>query len=335
MRKVSLPTVFTAALVVLVLAVYMVTFVVRFSEVAVKVRLGRVVETIDRPGLYFCWPRPFERIERFDTRLRVLDTVESETKTRDGKNIIVGNYAIWRIRHPRTLVESRLSIREAEDKLRARINQRRAAVIGNEDLSSFVNLNEELVNANYDRIEQEMLTGIQTEGERAGISLRDSVLADFGIELVKVGIRRISLPEETTQSVFQQMIAERQKEAARFREEGKSRAATITAQAEANRNSIMKFAETMAGRIQSTGIQASTGILKQIAAEDAEFFEWLRWLDALRVALRQKSTIFLDSRSDLFRYLQAPLTPEGTIVPAPELPLSSLPSTPEDAHAQP
>ena len=312
MRRLSIPTVFTAVLVVVVLLVKLSTFMVRFSEVAVKVRMGHVAAIITDPGLYWRWPWPIESIKTYDTRLQTLDTLESEIKTRDGKNVIVGNYAIWRIAEPRTFYVCIGNVREAEDKLRARINQRRAAVIGNEALSAFVNLNQEAVDSNYNRIEQQLLSGQQAEGEGAGRSLKDAVLADFGIELVKVDLRRISLPEETTQSVFAQMIAERMSEAARFREEGKSRAQTITAQAEADRNQIIAFAERKAQEIQSTGIQAATGILKQISAEDAEFFEWLCWLDALRESLRQKSTIFIDSRSTLFEYFKAPVSPSET-----------------------
>lgn len=327
MKRLSIPTVVTAVLVVVVLLVKLSTFMVRFSEVAVKVRMGQVAAIITQPGLYWRWPWPIESVKTYDTRLRTLDTLESEIKTRDGKNVIVGNFALWRIADPRTFYIRVNNEREAEDKLRARINQRRAAVIGNEDLSAFVNLNQDAVDANYNRIENELLSGKQTEGEGAGLSLQDAVLADFGVNLKKVDLRRISLPEETTQTVFTQMIAERQKEAARFREEGKSRAQTITAQAEADRNQIIAFAERKAQEIQSTGIQAATGILKQINAEDAEFFEWLCWLDALRDALRQKSTIFLDSRSALFDYFKAPVpAPEAGAAPA--APRKALPALP-------
>jgi membrane protease subunit HflC len=327
MKRLSIPTVVTAVLVVVVLLVKLTTFMVRFSEVAVKVRMGQVAAIITQPGLYWRWPWPIESVKTYDTRLRTLDTLESEIKTRDGKNVIVGNYALWRIAEPRTFYIRVGNEREAEDKLRARINQRRAAVIGNEDLSAFVNPNQDAVDASYNRIEKELLSGKQTEGESAGLSLRDAVLADFGIQLVKVDVRRISLPEETTQTVFQQMIAERQKEATRFREEGKSRAQTITAQAEADRNQIIAFAERKAQEIESTGIQAATGILKQIGAQDSEFFEWLCWLDALRDSLRQKSTIFLDSRSALFEYFKAPVaSPASDAVPdRPEPLLKELP----------
>jgi hypothetical protein len=42
MRRIPLPTLLMAGIVVLVLLVYALTFVVRFSQVAVKVRLGEV-----------------------------------------------------------------------------------------------------------------------------------------------------------------------------------------------------------------------------------------------------------------------------------------------------
>mgnify|MGYP000652969738 CR=1 FL=1 len=227
MRKVPIPTLLTALVVVAVLLVYMLTYQVRFSEVAVKVRLGKVAGIIDQPGLGLRWPWPIESIQTYDTRLRVLDTQENEIQTRDGKNIVVGNYALWRIADPLTFYKVVRTVPEAERNLRARINQRRAAVIGNEHLSAFVNLNEQLVEENYARIEQALLEGRQEGGSGGGASLKDAVLKDFGIELVKVDLRRISLPEETTQSVFEQMRAERQKEAARFREEGKSRACLL------------------------------------------------------------------------------------------------------------
>jgi HflC protein len=201
----------------------------------------------------------------------------------------------------------------AEETLRARIDQRRGAGVGNVDLSAFVNLDQEAVNASYDALEHALLRGQQETG--TGASLQDAVLNDFGIELVKVDIRRVSLPEETTRSVFEQMVAERQAEAARFREAGKSRAESITARAESDAKQILAFANRKAAEIEATGIEAATTILEQIEREDAEFFEWLRWLDALKVALRERSTIFLDSSSDLFRHFQAPVPLEAGPIP--------------------
>ena len=230
---------------------------------------------------------------------------------------MIGIYAIWRIKEPLKFMKKVKTVAEAEKQLRGRINTRRAAVIGNEDLSAFVNLNKTRVDDTYDRIEDNLLNERIEDGDGKDTSLKEGVLNDYGIELVRVGIRRISLLETTTQSVFQQMVAERQKEAARFREEGKSQAQTVVAQAEAASQQILAFAGRKAAETRTQGIRASTRILEQIAAEDAEFFEWLRWLDALRVSLRQRSTIFLDSDSALFEPFVAP-------------PAALEPATPED-----
>jgi membrane protease subunit HflC len=307
MKKIPIPTLLTASIVVLVLLVYALTFEVRFSEVAVKVRLGQVAAIVKQPGLYPRWPWPIESIKKYDRRLRTLDTTEAEIKTKDGKNVIMGNYAVWQIENPNQFYVRVNTIAKADEYLRARITQRRAAVIGNEDLSAFVNPSEDVVNASFDRISQELLHGRRTEAEDQNArSLYDSVLADFGIRLEKVAIRRISLPEETTKSVFQQMSAERQAEAARYREEGKAVAQKLTSEADAARKSILAFADRKASEESAKGVQASTGILSQIASEDTDFFIWLRWLEALRTSLKQKSTIFLDNDSELFKRFTEP-----------------------------
>lgn len=311
MRRVALPTLLVGGVVVVVLLVYALTFQVRFSDVAVKVRFGKVAAVIREPDIYFRLPWPIESVYTYDRRLRTLDTPEGEVKTRDGKNVVVGCYALWQVDADNPVVfKNRVgNERMAEEQLRARVNQRRAAVIGNEDLSSFVNPNEQAVKISYDRMEDSMLHGKLVGGEGDDRSLQEGVLADFGIKVTKIAIRRVSLPEETTQSVFQQMMTERQTEAARYREEGKAIAETITGQAKSASEQILAFAGSVAQRERSKGQRAARRIYEQIAAGDQEFFEWLRWLDALQAALKQKSTIFLDSRSALFEHFVQPMPP--------------------------
>lgn len=297
MRKLPLPTLLTASIVVLVLLAFALTFQVRFSEVAVQVRLGQVHAVINDPGLRPRWPWPIDSIKKYDKRLKTLDTTEAEITTRDGKNVIVSNYTIWRIEDPDLFYRNVRDVAKAETWLRTRVNQRRAAVIGNLPLSAFVSLNPEQVEQNYRDLEEQILNGTQgTEGDE-GLSLRDKALKDFGIAVEEVSIRRISLPDSTTRSVFQQMTAERQKEAARFREEGKAVAESITGAAENARKAILAFVEAKAQEERSKGVQAATRLLAQIEQEDVKFFEWLRQLDALRISLQQRATIFLDGNS--------------------------------------
>jgi membrane protease subunit HflC len=263
------------------------------------VRLGKPKAVISEPGLKFKWPAPIERVRHYDTRLRTLDTPETEIKTRDGQNVIVGCFAIWRIQDALLFYKSVPLERTAEDKLRGRINDSRAKIIGQHDWSDFVNLDSELVDASYERIENEMLADAKAE-----------ILRDYGVELKRVGIWRISLPEEATASVQKSMEQERKRMAARYRQEGESLKQAIVARAESQSNQILAFARSKAEETKAAGVKASQRVFEQIAKEDTEFFIWLRWLEAMEVALKQRTTIFLDAKDEIgerFRTLPASL----------------------------
>lgn len=308
MRRFPLTTVLAALGLVLILLLYTVTFQVRFNQVAVRARLQEVNEKskIEEPGLYWKLPWPLETVKVFDRRIQTLDLPEAETKTRDGMQLIIGTFALWKIEDPLKFYVRAESERQAKEKLRSRLNQERAAVIGKYDLSDLVNLDAEQVR--YDQIMDEML-----KAAAPGIE------ADYGIKLVSLGVRRVSLPESVVQKVFESMVRERENLATKYRAGGASSATAIRARAESAANQIKSFAQTKAQEIQSAGIEASARILAQVKQEDREFFIWLRWLDALRASLREKSTIFFDANSEIAKMFAAP--PGGqmpaVVVPTP------------------
>jgi len=295
MKRIPIPSLITAAVLVVSLVVYLITYQVRFSEAVVKVRLGKPVGVVSEPGLKLKWPAPIETIRRYDTRLRVLETPETEIKTRDGQNVIVGCLALWRIADP-LLFYKRVPVeREAESKLRDRVNESRAKVVGQHNWADFVNLDSELVERSHQQIAREMLEDCQL-----------GIRADYGVEMVRVDIRRISLPEEATASVQEAMRQERERMAARYRTEGESLKKAIVARAESQKQQILAFAERKAKEIEAAGVAATERVFAQIASEDTEFFIWLRWLEAIEAALRQRTTIFLDADDDIFRYFSPP-----------------------------
>jgi membrane protease subunit HflC len=294
-KRIPIPAVITGAVIIVILVLYSVMFTVRFSEAVVKVRFGSPKAVIREPGLKFKWPRPIDTVRHYDTRLRVLDTPETEIKTRDGQNVIVGCFAIWRIEDPLEFYKRVESEREAEKDLRDRINHSRSQVIGQHNWAEFVNLDSELIDASHELIESEIM-----EDAAPGI------LADYGVRLERVGIWRISLPEEATASVQKSMKQERERMAARYREEGESLKQAIVARAESQSQQILAFAEGKAVDIEAAGVRASQRVFEQIPEEDTEFFIWLRWLEALEAALKTKTTFFLDSSNDVFKHFSEP-----------------------------
>lgn len=299
MKKVSIPTLIVAGLVVLILLAFACTFQVSFSEVAVKVRLGKADQRsiIDKPDIYFRWPL-LESVEQYDVRLQTMDTPETEIKTVDGKNVIIASYAVWQIKDPLQFYKSVRKMGRAEEQMRTRLAQVQAAVVGRRSLSNFVNLDQQLVDRNYEELFKEMHDAVAP-----------GLAADFGIDVKEIGIRRISLPKEVASEVAKSMIQDRKTLAAAYLQEGKARADAIKARAESDANQIMAFANRKAQEISSAGIQASERILSQIRAEDREFFEWLRWLEALKVSLANRTTIFIDQSSPFFAPFVKPPVP--------------------------
>lgn len=310
MRRFPLPTVITALLLVAALLIFAVTFEVRFSEQAVVVRWGRADagSVVKDAGLHFRWPYPVESVQHYDTRLRVLDTAETEIKTADGQNLIIGCFALWRIADPLQFYVRIPREDDAEGVLRTRLDQVRQRVLGQHQMADFVNLDAELIERNYEKLHQELLDGAAGE-----------LRTDYGIELVRFGLRRISLPENATEKVQEAMRQEREQLAEKFRQEGKAIAAAIKSAAESARDQILHFADRRATEIENEGVRATERIYAQIRPEDSEFFIWLRTLEALEAALKTRTTIFLDSSSELIKSFNAPL-------PARPRPTSTAPA---------
>lgn len=312
MGRIPFVTVLTAAVLVAVLIAWAITFQVSFYEAVVVVRLGKAdaASVLDgrEPrgvGLHFKWPPPIDWIRRVDMRLRVMDTLETEGKTQDGQNVLVGVYALWRVKDP-LLYTTRLGTdARAIEQLRTRVSQARSEVIGAHRLADLVNLDRELVARTHTQIQDEMLKAVAAD-----------VSKDYGVEIVEIGIRRISLPAEATSKVQEAMIAERDWLAAEFEQAGKSEAASIRAGAEADKQTILSFAARKAEEIKSEGVQAATRILAQIDEKDQALFVWLRWLETLRDAMKTRTTIFFDWNTDVFRVFGSPSN-EPAAIPGP------------------
>jgi modulator of FtsH protease HflC len=329
MRRVPLPTLITAAILVFILVAYAVTFQVRFNEVAVRKVFGRadknVIDGAKDPGLTFRWPWPIEQIVKYDKRLHALDTPETEVRTADGSNLVVGCYALWRIERPYDFLTSLVTQQAAENTLRSRITKVRQEVIGQHPYSGLFSLDPKEVDQEWDALDREMLAQEAPALKR-----------DYGIDLVEIRIRRNSLPEQATEKVFQSMSDEREAVATGYREQGKAYASSIEGNAKSRADSIRAFADRKAQEIRSAGVQAATIQLQQIPTEDQDIFIWLRQMEALEASLREKATIFFDAKEQLFSlFVAPPKAPAAAIKEQAGAPGGPAPQAPAELRLKP
>ena len=90
-----------------------------------------------------------------------------------------------------------------------------------------------------------------------------AALAQYGIRIVDVRIKRLNLPEQNKQSVFARMRAERERIALQYRAEGEQQALTIHASADRQKEEIISSAYKDAEKVRGKGDAEATRIYGQ------------------------------------------------------------------------
>ncbi|MBI2915075.1 MAG: protease modulator HflC [Firmicutes bacterium] len=271
-------------LVVLVLVAFKtVVVVVDETRQVVITQLGKPVRDIIDPGLHFKLPPPVQSVTSFDKRVLEYDSSPQEVLTRDKKNLIVDNYARWRIVDPLKFLQTVRDENGAQARLDDIIYSELRIELGLYNLSQVVSQDRQTVMENVTR----------KSNQKA---------SEYGIEIVDVRIKRADLPSENEAAVFARMRAERERQALQYRSEGREEAAKIRAQTEKEKTIILAEAYRASQILRGEGDAEATRIYAAAFNKDAEFYSFLRSLEAYEKTLAGKTTVFLSPESDFLRY---------------------------------
>jgi len=260
-------------------------FIVDERQVAIKFRLGEIVDSDYEPGLHIKAPWPIMNVRKFDKRILTLDTRPERFLTGEKKNVSVDFFVKWRIRDPAKYYTSFMGderqaglrlLQIVNNGLQLEFDERTIKQVVSDDRSAMMtNLT---ANAN-DEVEQ------------------------FGIEIVDVRIKQIELPSEVSTSVFQRMRAERERIASELRAQGQEAAKGIQAVADRDRTVILAEARRDAEILRGEGDALATEIYADAYGENQEFYEFYRSMTAYRAALaNQGDVLVLEPDSEFFRY---------------------------------
>jgi modulator of FtsH protease HflC len=273
---------------VALLLIYLSFYSVRETEFALVTQFGRPVRTVADAGLHVKWP--FQSILWFDKRLRIYNPRPSEFLTRDKKNLVIENYVAWRIDDPNRFVQTVGDTQAAEMRLHDIIWSGLSASLGTEDLES-------LVSASPDKVQTgPMLDQLTSNSDRAAVN-------QYGIRIVDIRIKRLNLPEQNKQSVFARMRAERERIAMQYRAEGEQQALAIRADADREKEEILSAAYKESETIRGQGDAEATRIYGLAYSKNPQFYKLLRTLDSYKKVLDDKTTIILNSDSELLKIL--------------------------------
>ena len=262
-------------------------FVVSEFERGITLRFGQLIEADIEPGLHVKVPF-LDDVRRFDARILTVDAQPASFFTVEKKRLIVDSYAKWKIANVETYYKATNGVeRTAENRLAKRINDGLRNQFGTRTLREVVSGERDLLMKN---ITQE---------------LNSSVRDELGIEIVDIRVKRIDLPQEVSSQVFRRMTAERDKEAQELRSTGKEKAEKIRASADRERTIELANAYRDAEELRGEGDAKAASIYAEAYQQDAEFYSFMRSLNAYKSAFSNKGDIMLvEPDSQFFKYLK-------------------------------
>ena len=288
-------TIIIGLLLIIIFGLLLFTFQVRTTEVAVVTTFGRPTRPITEPNLYFKWPWPIQKVWSFDRRVQNFEDRLNQGLTRDNFNLLTSVYVGWKVSDPTAFFPrfagSANPIAAAELLLDQWLGSTKSAVVGRHPLSDFISTTDN--GASFVAIEKELLETIQSQ-------LRTN---NLGLEIEFLGIKRLQLPENVTQSVFERMTSERKVLADRFQYEGEAEAQRIRSDAERKAADVLANAQAKATEIKGQG-EAEAAKSLPAFQQNPELAIFLLRLSALEDALKERSTLIFDQHTppfDLFR----------------------------------
>ncbi len=261
-------------------------FIVDEREKAIVLQFGETVREDVGVGFHLKLPI-IQEVKKFDARLRSLDEDPDRILTNESKYLLVDSFIKYKISNVLLFYKA--------------------------TGGSFTNLNNllgqrtefELKNQFGRRSVTEVVSGERDELMRI---MRDNLAAsvvDLGIEVIDFRVKRIDLPPELSNSVYERMRTERNRLAEELRSEGKELSREITASADKDRIIILAEANKLSQQLRGEGEATAAAIYAEAHNKDPEWYEFIRTMELLPDAFSNKSDVMLiDSNQEILKYFK-------------------------------
>ena len=283
----SIAVVLIVVLVAAAVVVPQAVVVIDETELAIVTRFGDPVRTIKTPGLSIKTPF-IDQITKFEKRLLIFDAPADSLLTKDKKRLIIDVYARGRVSEPLVFYQKVRNETQARSRVIDIVASELRREIAMDD-------QKEIIDTTREAIMNRVRDGVRP------------LIAELGIDIVDVRIKRADFPETIASSVYERMKAERKRIADRERAQGAE--ADLQKRAEVDREAVeitseaVKKSDIIRGEAEAQAIN----IFAEAFEQDPEFFRFQRTLEAYQEFLTQNSTIVLPASGDLFEFLQSPL----------------------------
>ena len=270
--------------------------VTRENEYTIIRQFGRVVNIHSTAGLSFKIPF-LQDVQTLPNTVLLYDLPVSDVITKDKKTMVADSFVLWRISDPQKFIQTlNSSVSNAESRL--------STLVYNAMNNTISGMNQSEVISGRD--------GELASAIKAGVTGLDQ----YGIELIAVETKRLDLPDDNKEAVYQRMISERNNIAAQYTATGESEAQKIRSETDKEVEIMLSEAKAQAEVLQAEGEAEYMRILSDAYSDPdkAEFYNFVRSLDAAKASLTNEENVLIlgpeSPLAQIFNSLEEPAPAE-------------------------
>ncbi|MFP6693462.1 MAG: protease modulator HflC [Pirellulales bacterium] len=286
---------------------YSSAYTVGEGKQAIVTQFGKPIAAVQDSGLHFKTPF-IQEVNYLESRLLPWDGAPESMQTRDKKRIDIDVWARWRIADPMTFFVKVRTERGGQKILDDLVDSAVRDVVARHRLIDVIRRsNKELV---YETEELERVTLEVVEG-RGRDDVEEKILAgvdltEYGMELIKVRIKRVNYVESVRQTVYDRMISERLRISRLFDSEAIEEQNKIEGQTQKELDLIEGEMKQKSAEIRGAADAQVIQLTAEAYGKSQEFYEFLRRLEVFKKTLKRDTRLILSAESDLFRLLKEP-----------------------------
>ena len=253
------------------------------NEYTLVKQFGKIERIVDKAGLSFKIPF-IQNTDTLPKEMLIYDLAASDVITMDKKTMVADSYVLWKITDPQLFVQTLNSqVANAEGRINAQVFMSMKNIISSLEQT-------EVINGRDGELTQMIMANIGDSMEQ------------YGIELITVEIKRLDLPDDNKNAVYERMISERNNTAASFIAEGEAEATKTRTQTDYEISVSISEAKAEAEAIIAKGEAEYMRILSQVYSDQSrsDFYTYVLALDAAKASIKgDNKTLILDEDSPI------------------------------------
>jgi membrane protease subunit HflC len=265
------------------------TYTVDYDEQVVVTQFGKIVRSVQDPGLHFKTPF-ITTLTSYTKKLIEYDSDPVSVITSDKKTIIFDTIAMFQISDPALFFQRVGTLSAAQKRIDDAVYSAVRNIAGRMTFSDII----------YTR---------RVEATDSANSMAAEQASEYGIKILRTKFKKVLLPTQNEESIFKSMIDERMTIAGQLIAEGNSKATEIISTADKTRAIKLATANEQAAMTKAEGDREAQEIIAKAIKNNNDLYMLMKNLDIYRSAIG-KSTIVIDPTKGIFKNFIMPWVDE-------------------------